>query len=203
MTKKIKRGSSTACRWRSSMAGKQWTLASALLLVSAVITGLPDATAAEATKPAPLVIQEQGSFAVGGTVIQNPGIFDPYKPASPAGQTFHGDHAYAFYQIPLGARKLPLVLWHGAGQFSKDMGDHGGRTRGLSEHLSASWLWRLRDRPAAPRRRRAQHGPKHHHADARRATLVRHVQASVFGRTISRAFSSRRTRRRSISSSAR
>ena len=69
-------------------------------------------------KPEPLVIQEQGSFAVGGTVITNPGTFDPYKP-TPAGQTFHGDHVYAFYQIPLNARKLPLVLWHGAGQFSK------------------------------------------------------------------------------------
>jgi len=101
------------------MAGKHWKLASALLLVSAGITGSPDAMAAEAAKPAPLVIQEQGSFAVGGTIIQNPGIFDPYKPASPAGQTFRGDHAYAFYQIPPGPRKLPLVLWHGAGQFSK------------------------------------------------------------------------------------
>ena len=69
-------------------------------------------------KPAPLVIQEQGSFAVGGTVITNPGTFDPNKP-TPEGQTFHGDHAYVFYQIPVNARKLPLVLWHGAGQFSK------------------------------------------------------------------------------------
>jgi len=30
-------------------------------------------------KPAPLVIQEQGSFAVGGTVSTNPGTFDPIK----------------------------------------------------------------------------------------------------------------------------
>lgn len=28
-------------------------------------------------KPAPLIIQEQGSFAVGGTVVTNPGTFDP------------------------------------------------------------------------------------------------------------------------------
>ena len=33
-------------------------------------------------KPAPLIIQEQGSFAVGGTVITNPGTFDPYKAGS-------------------------------------------------------------------------------------------------------------------------
>lgn len=66
----------------------------------------------------PLVIQQQGSFATGGTVITNPGTFDPVK-MTPVGQTLHGDHAYVFYQIPVNARKLPLVLWHGYGQFSK------------------------------------------------------------------------------------
>jgi hypothetical protein len=66
----------------------------------------------------PLVIQEQGSFAVGGSVKTNPGIFDPIK-RTPEGQTFHGDHAYVFYQIPANAKKLPLVFWHGIGQFSK------------------------------------------------------------------------------------
>jgi len=73
------------------------------------------------SKPGPLIIQEQGSFAVGGTVLTNPGTFDPVK-MSPEGQTFHGDHAYVFYQIPANARKLPLVLWHGYGQFSKTWG---------------------------------------------------------------------------------
>jgi hypothetical protein len=33
----------------------------------------------------------------------------------PDGRTFHGDHAYVFYQVPVDARGLPLVLWHGAG----------------------------------------------------------------------------------------
>jgi hypothetical protein len=66
----------------------------------------------------PILIQEQGSFSVGGTVITNPGKFDPYKP-TPEGQTYHGDHAYVFYQIPVKARKYPLVMWHGIGQFSK------------------------------------------------------------------------------------
>jgi pimeloyl-ACP methyl ester carboxylesterase len=74
----------------------------------------------------PLVIQEQGSFAVGGTTITSPGTFDPIKhgsfnPANQAseGQTLHGDHAYVFYQIPKKARKLPLVFWHGYGQSAK------------------------------------------------------------------------------------
>lgn len=70
------------------------------------------------TKKKPIVIQEQGSFSVGGTVITNPGTFNPYN-QTPEGQTFHGDHAYIFYQIPVKARKYPLVMWHGIGQFSK------------------------------------------------------------------------------------
>jgi hypothetical protein len=74
---------------------------------------------------APLVIQAQGSFAVGGTVVDSPGVFDPirqggYTPApDPTGQTLHGDHAYVFYQIPVDARPLPLVFWHGHGQSAK------------------------------------------------------------------------------------
>jgi hypothetical protein len=77
------------------------------------------AMAAQTGKLEPLMIQEQGSFAVGGTVVQNPGAFDPRKPADPAGQSYHGDHAYVFYQKPVNARKLPLMFLHGAGQFSK------------------------------------------------------------------------------------
>jgi predicted small secreted protein len=69
-------------------------------------------------KPAPMVIQEQGSFAVGGSVITNPGTFDPVK-MTPEGQTLHGDHAYLFFQIPEKVRKFPLVLWHGFGQSAK------------------------------------------------------------------------------------
>ncbi len=68
--------------------------------------------------PKHIVIETQGSFAVGGTVITNSGTFDPYQ-STPEGQTFHGDHAYIFYQIPVNARKYPLVMWHGFGQFSK------------------------------------------------------------------------------------
>lgn len=73
-----------------------------------------------------LIVKEQGSFAVGGSVVTSPGTFDPikdgaYNPVnqSSAGQTIHGDHAYVFYQIPAKARKHPLVLWHGHGQSAK------------------------------------------------------------------------------------
>lgn len=57
---------------------------------------------------AALRIAEQGSFAVGGTVLTDQ-----------QGRKFHGDHAYVFYQKPAGARKYPLVFAHGVGQFSK------------------------------------------------------------------------------------
>jgi hypothetical protein len=77
------------------------------------------ALAQEAVKSEPLVIQDQGSFAVGGTVATAAGTFDPKKPMEPAGQTFHGDHAYVFYQVPVSPRKLPIVMWHGAGQSAK------------------------------------------------------------------------------------
>ena len=56
-----------------------------------------------------LIIKEQGSFAVGGSVIKNEGTFDPIK-RTPEGQTFHGDHAYINYQIPAKTRKYPLVF---------------------------------------------------------------------------------------------
>ena len=55
-----------------------------------------------------LHIEEQGSFAVGGTILTDS-----------LGRNYHGDHAYVFYQKPVNARKYPLVFAHGVGQFSK------------------------------------------------------------------------------------
>ena len=51
-------------------------------------------------------------------MITSPGTYDPIN-RNPAGQTLHGDHAYVSYQVPAGARKLPLVFWHGYGQSAK------------------------------------------------------------------------------------
>ena len=91
-----------------------------MALVLASVLGWSSTTLAATAEPLPpLMIQTQGSFAVGGAVKTEPGTFDPRKPMDSSGQTFHGDHAYAFYQIPVEAKKLPIVMWHGAGQFSK------------------------------------------------------------------------------------
>ena len=56
------------------------------VIVTALISSCSSVN--ESTDKEPLLIQEQGSFAVGGTVITNPGTFDPYN-QTPAGQTFH------------------------------------------------------------------------------------------------------------------
>jgi pimeloyl-ACP methyl ester carboxylesterase len=70
-------------------------------------------------KMKPLTIAEQGSFSIGGIKITEPGNFDLNNALKPEGQTFHGDHAYVFYQIPVKARKYPLVFLHGAGESKK------------------------------------------------------------------------------------
>lgn len=91
-------------------------LAVSSLLVTVLVAAC--SSTKQGTGSGPIVIKEQGSFAAGGTVITNNGVFDPNKP-TPDGQTYHGDHAYVFYQVPVNPRKLPLVMWHGIGQFSK------------------------------------------------------------------------------------
>src|SRR5438093_783193 len=97
---------------------KQQKTPAGMALAFAAVVATAHAADGPKLAQAPLTIQEQGSFAVGGTVIRSSGTFDPLKQASD-GQTLHGDHARVFYQVPVNARKLPLVMWHGFGEFSK------------------------------------------------------------------------------------
>jgi len=100
----------------------------------------------------PLVVAEQGSFMVGGTVVQAPGTFDPNEFISPAGGTLHGDHAYVQYQIPPNAREHPLVLWHGGGQFSKTWETTpDGREGYQNIFLRRGWSVYLLDQPGRGR----------------------------------------------------
>jgi pimeloyl-ACP methyl ester carboxylesterase len=87
-------------------------VAAAAALLAACSTPAPPASA-------PLLIQQQGSFAAGGSVITSAGSFDATNPTS-GGQTLHADHARFFYQVPVNPRPLPLVMWHGFGQFGKN-----------------------------------------------------------------------------------
>lgn len=69
-------------------------------------------------KPEPLTIQEQGSFAAGGTMVSTPGTYNNNKPTA-EGQSLHGDHLYAFYQVPRNPKALPIVMLHGAYQSAR------------------------------------------------------------------------------------
>lgn len=66
-----------------------------------------------------IVLRLQGSFAIGGTVITQPGTYNTQQPLKADGQTLHGDHAYVSYQIPDSARRFLMVFLHGAGQSAK------------------------------------------------------------------------------------
>lgn len=96
------------------------TLATAfsVLAFSSAIAISSAAYAQSAKKPEPLVVQEQGSFAVGGTVSQTAGIYNNNAPTT-EGQSLHGDHAYVFYQVPQNPKPLPIVMLHGAFQSAR------------------------------------------------------------------------------------
>lgn len=86
----------------------------AALAAAALVTGC----ATHSPSSGPLVIQTQGSFAVGGTVQTTPGSYNNNQPTA-AGQSLHGDHLYAFYQVPQHAKGLPIVMLHGAFQSAR------------------------------------------------------------------------------------
>ena len=122
-------------------------------------------------------IEEQGSFAVGGTVLTDS-----------LGRTYHGDHAYVFYQKPVDARKYPLVFAHGVGQFSKTA------ARG-SRIFSCAAVSRLisSTSPAGETRGGARHPQPLPPSSTRRRGST--VSAWASGPIISRACSSAATRR--------
>lgn len=88
------------------------------LLIAASVVAPVAAMAQQAAGPAPLVIQEQGNFAAGGTVLRRPGTYNNNAPAA-EGQSFHGDHLYAFYQVPQNRKARPIVMLHGAYQSAR------------------------------------------------------------------------------------
>ncbi|MBT1712369.1 alpha/beta fold hydrolase [Fulvivirgaceae bacterium PWU5] len=99
---------------------KSNTLVSSLWHLGIVLFLLGTTSSAYAQeKLKPLSIAHQGSFAIGGTKVTEPGTFELQNALKPQGQTFHGDHAYVFYQIPVNAHKYPLVFLHGAAQSKK------------------------------------------------------------------------------------
>jgi pimeloyl-ACP methyl ester carboxylesterase len=90
----------------------------AFLLAAEIVIAPVGAMADQKAAQEPLTIQEQGSFAVGGTVLSTPGTYNNNAPTA-EGQTLHGDHLYAFYQIPQNPKALPIVMLHGAYQSAR------------------------------------------------------------------------------------
>ncbi len=89
----------------------------AFMLGVFVSMGIESALAAEKiVADKPIVLETQGSFAVGGTTVTHEGTFSEDKFLSEDGQKAYGDHAYVFYQIPVHARKYPLIFQHGGAQ---------------------------------------------------------------------------------------
>lgn len=95
-----------------------WKYLLAHFLVTVSIVASSAAIAQQANRTEPLIIQEQGSFAVGGTVSRTPGTYNNNAPTA-EGQSFHGDHLYAFYQVPQAPKTLPIVMLHGAYQSAR------------------------------------------------------------------------------------
>lgn len=93
----------------------------AAVLAASILTGtawaadtasVPARTAAQK----PIVLETQGSFAIGGTAVKHDGTYSDQHFLEPQGQKAYGDHAYVFYQIPAQAKKYPIVFQHGGAQ---------------------------------------------------------------------------------------
>lgn len=81
-------------------AGSSTLAAAMLALLSATAACTPALSSEGSARPAPIMIERQGSFAAGGTAIGN------------GAQTSACDHGFVEYQIPPGARSVGLFLWH-------------------------------------------------------------------------------------------
>ena len=88
------------------------------IAMTTLLTGCATRPNSPGNASGPLLIQAQGSFAVGGAVQRTPGTYSNNKPTA-EGQSFHGDHLYAFYQVPPNPKALPIVMLHGAFQSAR------------------------------------------------------------------------------------
>jgi pimeloyl-ACP methyl ester carboxylesterase len=89
---------------------------STLAIVVSIFLGLSTSAHPREHHRRPIVIEQQGSFFVGGRTITAPGQYDPtIDTMTDVGQSFQVDHLYASFQIPVHHRSLPLVFIHGGG----------------------------------------------------------------------------------------
>lgn len=75
---------------------------------AAAIFALAPATVSPASGKPPIILSDQGSFAVGGTVLSDR-----------KGRKFHGDHAYVFYRFRRMRENIRLYLPMESGNFPR------------------------------------------------------------------------------------
>ena len=85
--------------WKNVLRAGLLSTGALVLLAAALVA----AQAQRQGASAPLTIQKQGSFAVGGKILGDPNA-----------QSLHCDHGYVDYQIPVNPRRVNLVMWHSA-----------------------------------------------------------------------------------------
>ena len=81
----------------------------------AILSSLIMTSCASTSNDGSIAIARQGSFFVGGRMLTAPGTYDPTQGTANTdpGQNFWMDQMYVQYQIPVNARKYPLILVHG------------------------------------------------------------------------------------------
>ena len=124
--------------WRESAA----RLAMVCSLTTPLVVAAQQVQAPTSANPAnraPVVISKQGSFFYGGQRVTAPGAFDSSNLVKNAGDIFAVDSSYAFFQIPVDTRRLPMVMWHGGGQTGKTYEDFEGRDNYQSTFLRRGW----------------------------------------------------------------
>lgn len=112
--------------------------------------------------------------------------------------TYRGDHLYAFYQIPVKSRRLPLVMWHGARQFSKTWETTPDGREGFQNISSVDALQRISStNPAAAMRGAARSEQRFRRPPT--SSYGSTSSALAFGRNTSTASSSHAIQKLSIS----
>lgn len=83
----------------------------------AILPGLMMTGCANSPYDKSIALAEQGSFFVGGRIVQGKGVYDPAKDTGNTneGNTFWADQMYVQYQVPVNPRRYPLVVVHGGG----------------------------------------------------------------------------------------
>ncbi len=98
-------------RWMQGLCNAAAGAAALVLAACAAISPAAPPQAAGAALRGPLAIEKQGSFFIGGRELKSDTLST--LPAFAPTGTITVDQMYVHYQVPAGAKQLPMVLIHG------------------------------------------------------------------------------------------